>query len=116
MPAARAIGLRPPPFTQAINQPYVLDAGDRVRVTVFEQADLTNTYAVDQSGYIAFPLVGAVAARGRTAQQIEADIAAALRKGYLRDPGCVGARWTATARSSSWAKSVQPGNIPMCRA
>ena len=79
---------RPAPaaFHQAINQPYLLDAGDSARITVFGQTDLTNTYSVDQSGYIAFPLIGAVAARGRTAQDIEADIAAKLRNGFLRDP------------------------------
>ena len=76
----------PPAFHAAINQPYVLDAGDRVRVTVFDQAGLTNTYAVDQSGYMSFPLVGSVVARGRTAKQLEADIAAQLRNGYLRSP------------------------------
>lgn len=79
---------RPAPqaFHEVINQPYILDAGDRIRVTVFEQETLTNTYAVDQSGYIAFPLVGAIAARGYTVQQIEQQIAAKLRDGYLRDP------------------------------
>ena len=76
----------PPAFHEAINQPYVLDAGDRVRVTVFDQAGLTNTYAVDQSGYISFPLVGSIPARGRTAKQLEADVAAQLRQGYLRSP------------------------------
>ena len=61
-------GYRPAPaaFHEAINEPYIVDAGDRIRVTVFEQETLTNTYAVDQSGYIAFPLVGAIAARGYT--------------------------------------------------
>lgn len=76
----------PPAFHKVLDQPYRLGAGDRVRVTVFEQDGLTNTYSVDQSGYIAFPLVGAVAARGHTAQQLEAEIAAKLRQGYLRDP------------------------------
>ncbi|MGE0501999.1 MAG: polysaccharide biosynthesis/export family protein [Rhizobiaceae bacterium] len=81
-------GYRPAPagFHEIINQPYRLGAGDRVRVTVFEQESLTNTYSVDQSGYIAFPLVGAIAARGHTAQQVESQIAASLREGYLRDP------------------------------
>lgn len=85
---AGCTGYRPAPaaFHEAINQPYVLGAGDKVRVTVFGQADLTNTYAIDQSGYIAFPLVGAVPARGRTVQQLEAQIAEKLRKGYLRNP------------------------------
>ncbi|MEM1376244.1 MAG: polysaccharide biosynthesis/export family protein [Pseudomonadota bacterium] len=81
-------GYRPAPaaFHEVINQPYILDAGDAVRVTVFDQADLTNTYAVDQSGYISFPLVGQVPARGRTVQQMESSIAASLRQGFLRDP------------------------------
>ncbi|NGN40135.1 polysaccharide export protein [Mesorhizobium sp. CGMCC 1.15528] len=79
---------RPAPaaFHEALDQPYRLGAGDRIRVTVFEQEGLTNTYSVDQSGYIAFPLVGAVPARGNTAQQIEATLAAKLRQGFLRDP------------------------------
>jgi polysaccharide export outer membrane protein len=81
-------GYRPAPaaFHEAINQPYMLDAGDQIRVTVFDQEDLTNTYSVDQSGYIAFPLVGAVPARGRTVQQMESELAAKLQKGYLRNP------------------------------
>lgn len=76
----------PPAFHEAITQPYLLDAGDSVRITVFEQETLTNSYAVDQAGYIAFPLVGAIAARGHTAAQIEAQIAIKLQDGYLRDP------------------------------
>lgn len=79
---------RPTPqgFHSGLNGPYRLDAGDRIRVTVFEQDALTNTYAVDQSGHISFPLVGAVAARGVTAQQMEARLAEKLQNGYLRDP------------------------------
>ncbi|MEL6435648.1 MAG: polysaccharide biosynthesis/export family protein [Pseudomonadota bacterium] len=81
-------GYRPAPsaFHEIINQPYLLDAGDTVRVTVFDQGDLTNTYAVDQSGYISFPLVGQVPARGRTVQQMESALAQSLRNGFLRDP------------------------------
>lgn len=86
--AAGCSGYRPAPaaFHEAINKPYVLDAGDSVRITVFEQTMLSNTYSVDQSGYIAFPLVGAIAARGYTAQQLEGQIATRLRNGYLRNP------------------------------
>ena len=76
----------PPAFHAAIGKPYLLDAGDRVRVTVFDQANLTNTYSVDQGGYIAFPLIGSVAARGHTAKQLEAQIATQLQQGYLRSP------------------------------
>jgi polysaccharide export outer membrane protein len=86
--AAGCSSYRPAPaaFHEVLDKPYVLGAGDRIRVTVFEQEGLTNTYSVDQSGYFAFPLIGAVPARGHTAQQIEATLATRLRQGYLRDP------------------------------
>ena len=79
---------RPAPkaFHEATIQPYTLDAGDRLRITVFEQTGLTNTYSVDQAGYVAFPLIGSVPARGRTIQELESVIAAKLRQGYLREP------------------------------
>jgi polysaccharide biosynthesis/export protein len=79
---------RPAPkaFHEATIQPYRVDSGDRLRVTVFDQKDLSNTYSVDQAGYVAFPLIGSVAARGRTLQELEGMIAAQLQKGYLRNP------------------------------
>jgi len=76
----------PKGFEQAAIQPYRLDSGDRLRISVFDQAGLTNTYTVDQAGYIAFPLIGQVAARGQTLPALEGAIAARLRQGYLRDP------------------------------
>ncbi|WEX11594.1 polysaccharide biosynthesis/export family protein [Chelativorans sp. AA-79] len=76
----------PPAFHKALYQPYILDAGDRLRITVFDQPNLTNTYGVDQAGYISFPLIGSVPARGHTAKQVEQTIARKLREGYLRDP------------------------------
>lgn len=76
----------PEAFHKVLNEPYRLGAGDRVRITVFEQEGLSNTYSIDQSGYLAFPLVGAIPARGHTAQQLEATIANKLSQGYLRSP------------------------------
>ncbi len=75
-----------PAFHRVLQEPYALDAGDSLRITVFDQEDLTNTYMVDKAGYVAFPLVGAVAARGKTTKQLEHSIAAGLRNGYLRSP------------------------------
>ena len=76
----------PKSFDQAAVQPYRLDSGDRLRITVFEQPGLSNTYTVDQAGYIAFPLIGQVAARGETLPALEGAIATRLKQGYLRDP------------------------------
>jgi len=75
-----------PAFHEVLREPYTLDAGDQLRVTVFDQRDLTNTYMVDKAGYIAFPLIGAVAAKGKTTKQIEQQIAQKLQQNFLRDP------------------------------
>lgn len=76
----------PRAFSEATIKPYTLDSGDRLRVTVFEQQGLTNTYTVDQAGYISVPLIGQVTARGKTMQQLSGEIASKLKQGYLRDP------------------------------
>jgi polysaccharide export outer membrane protein len=65
---------------------YRLDAGDRLRVVVFGQDGLTNTYAIDAGGSITMPLIGSVPARGQTPAGLAAGIAAKLRNGYIRDP------------------------------
>ena len=74
------------PFNALLAGPYRLDSGDKLRITVFEQASLTNTYAVDQAGHVTLPLVGSIPARGSTTQELAGAVAAALRKGFLRNP------------------------------
>jgi len=72
-----------PPFQQGS---YTLDSGDRLRVVVFGQDGLTNSYVVDVSGHIAMPLIGSVSARGLSSVQLAGRIAEALRQGYIREP------------------------------
>jgi polysaccharide export outer membrane protein len=66
--------------------PFTLDSGDRLRIVVFGQDNLTNSYAVGASGNITMPLIGAVHARGLTPAELSQTIAAKLRQGYLREP------------------------------
>ena len=65
---------------------YRLDAGDKLRVVVYGQEGLTNTYAIGAGGSITMPLIGAVPARGRTPAGLAAQISAKLRNGYIREP------------------------------
>jgi polysaccharide biosynthesis/export protein len=65
---------------------YRLDAGDKLRVVVYGQDGLTNTYAIDAGGAITMPLIGQVVARGRSPAALAAEISAKLRNGYIRDP------------------------------
>jgi len=74
------------PMPVAHDAAYRLDAGDKLRVVVYGQEGLTNTYAIDAGGSITMPLIGAVPARGRTPAGLAAEISAKLRNGYIRDP------------------------------
>jgi polysaccharide export outer membrane protein len=79
----------PPPVALVGGAPlpaYTLDSGDRLRVVVFGQDSLTNSYAVDAAGNITMPLIGAVHARGLTPAELTGVIAGRLRQGFLREP------------------------------
>jgi polysaccharide biosynthesis/export protein len=65
---------------------YVLDAGDEVRIIVYEVDNLPQNYKVDASGHISMPMAGVVSARGRTVQQLEQAIAGRLRGRYVKEP------------------------------
>jgi polysaccharide export outer membrane protein len=66
--------------------PYTLDSGDRLRVVVFGQDGISNAYTVDAGGNVNLPLVGVVAARGGTTQQLAQMISERLKQGYVREP------------------------------
>lgn len=73
-------------FEEDPNQPYTLASGDRLRVIVFGQDSITNSFAVDGAGTISMPLIGLVQAHGRTTHALERGIEAKLRNGFLREP------------------------------
>lgn len=67
-------------------EPYTLDAGDKLRIVVFGQDGLTSSYLIDAGGNVTLPLIGSVPARGMTPQQLAQAIANRLKQGYVRDP------------------------------
>jgi polysaccharide export outer membrane protein len=68
------------------NADYRLGPGDKIRVSVFGQSDLSGEYQVDGSGMVRLPLIGTLHATGYTAPALEQGIAGALADGYLKDP------------------------------
>jgi polysaccharide biosynthesis/export protein len=74
------------PIPVAYDAAYRLDAGDRLRIVVYGQEGLTNTYAIDAGGSITMPLIGAVRARGLTPAGLASEITGKLRNGYIREP------------------------------
>jgi polysaccharide export outer membrane protein len=81
-----AVAYAAAPMPAAYDVAYRLDAGDKLRVVVYGQEGLTNTYAIDAGGAITMPLIGSVPARGRTPAELASAIAGRLRSGYIRDP------------------------------
>jgi len=65
---------------------YRLGPGDKIRVSVFGQTDLSGEYQVDGSGMVRLPLIGTLHATGYTAPGLEQGIAGALADGYLKEP------------------------------
>src|SRR6202165_5683280 len=85
-PAPTAVAYAAAPMPAAYDVAYRLDAGDKLRVVVYGQEGLTNTYAIDAGGSITMPLIGSVPARGRTPATLASAITAKLRDGFIRDP------------------------------
>ncbi len=65
---------------------YTLGAGDKLRVIVFGEADLSGEFIVDGTGMVSLPLVGEVAAEGETVRELQRKIESSLKDGYLNDP------------------------------
>lgn len=65
---------------------YILGSGDKVRVTVYGEDDLSGEYAVDGNGYISLPLIGDVRAAGLSAPALQMAIANAYGNGYVNEP------------------------------
>lgn len=85
-PLAGCATTRPATYLVETKGPYQLDTGDTVRVTVYGDTELSNTYRIDDGGAIAFPLVGPVQVRGVTTKVAAGRLAAALANGYMRNP------------------------------
>jgi polysaccharide export outer membrane protein len=75
------------PGTEAMVEPveYRLGAGDQIRITVFNEPDLTGPFTVGAQGMIAYPLVGSIRAGGLTVAEFTTALQTALAT-YVRSP------------------------------
>ncbi|MBI1383307.1 MAG: polysaccharide export protein [Rhizobiales bacterium] len=75
-----------PGFEDTVTRVYRLRPGDRLKVTVFQEAELSGEYEVSVHGRVALPLIGEVAATGFSIQEFKEAVTARLADGYLRQP------------------------------
>ena len=85
-PATGPVAQEAPPRTSDVKADYRLGAGDKVRVTVYGEPNLTGEYYVSTRGTLSVPLIGDVPAAGQTVPQIAEAVRAKLADGYVRDP------------------------------
>jgi polysaccharide biosynthesis/export protein len=84
--AVRRVAQAVPVAVMLLDGPYTLDSGDKLRIVVFGQDTLSNSYTVDAQGQVSLPLIGGVQARGLTTAQLSAATASRLKQSFIRDP------------------------------
>jgi len=65
---------------------YKFGSGDQIKITVFNQQDLSGDYTVSGAGHLALPLIGEVIVKDLTTKQVEEAIANKLKPDYLLNP------------------------------
>ena len=92
-----------------------LGVGDAVRVTVFQQPDLTTEARISERGTISMPLVGEVKLAGLSPNQAASRVAEELKKGkYLNRPQVSLAVTTVRSRQVNVLGQVaRPGRYPL---
>ncbi len=85
-PTVIPAGLQGPQAVADSDGPYLLDTGDKLRIFVYGQPNLSRLYTVDHGGYITVPLIGAVKSRGVTTFDLERTIKGKLGVQYVKDP------------------------------
>jgi polysaccharide export outer membrane protein len=71
---------------ESLAQSYNLGPGDRLRVTVYQQPDLSGEFEVDPGGQVALPLIEPIHAQGMTIRGFQDAVAKKLAAGYLVNP------------------------------
>lgn len=74
------------PAARSGEEAYRLGPGDKLRVTVFNEQDLSGEFDVSDQGTVALPLIGPVAVGGKTVSEADALIAQKYGANYLVNP------------------------------
>lgn len=74
---------------EAASAEHALAPGERLRITTYGEAALTGEYSIGAGGELAFPLVGTLAAAGKTPRELGETLRTALANGFLSEPNVV---------------------------
>jgi polysaccharide export outer membrane protein len=65
---------------------FVIGPNDRLRITVWNQANISGDYNVERDGTFTFPLIGRVDATGLTVERLETELRRLLADGFYKNP------------------------------
>ena len=65
---------------------YRMGPGDKIKVLVFGESDLSMETHVGESGLVSYPFLGELVVTGKTPLEFEREVASKLRDGYLVNP------------------------------
>jgi polysaccharide export outer membrane protein len=100
--------LAPPP--PVVDGSYKISPQDVIKISVFQEDDLTTTARVGEDGTVQMPLIGSVRVGGRSIREATALIEAGLRKDYLVSPQvAVGVSEFAKRRFAILGQVQRPG-------
>ena len=68
------------------NEQYKVGSGDLLKITIFNQEELSGEYSINGTGQIALPLIGDINTKDLTVKQVEQGIANKLKPDYLLNP------------------------------
>jgi len=74
------------PQLTRLDRIYRLGVGDKLKVDVFGEQELTGESEINASGNAVLPLLGNVPAKGKTLDEFAANVRARLGQGYLKNP------------------------------
>lgn len=100
------------PKIATVDDSYKLAPLDTVTVAVFQVADLSRDYAVDQSGRITMPLVGRIDAVGLSTTELGKTIEKRLGEKYMRDPNVTVSLKETSSHVTVDGSVRQPGIYP----
>ncbi len=65
---------------------YRLGLGDKLRINIYDEPDLSGEFQVSGTGVVNMPLIGSVPATGLTASELEQALVEAFSQGYIKNP------------------------------
>jgi polysaccharide export outer membrane protein len=96
---------------------YLIGPQDLLKITVLDEAELTNNYRVDSDGFITFPYVGRVLAGGLNPGDLQDRIKNMLSPAYIKNPQVRVEIDQYKSQSVMVSGEVrQPGKVPMTGA